>query len=291
MPFLLLLLLVLPLSNRVSSEESRLEEEKYESENLNGIDKKVDELMQRMERMDISWELEKADLEKKLETKNEEVENLQKRMKEGELQLESRVEELKKNQNQEIKSLKKQVTEIESKVEEVASLKSEMRADVKEEVDKGLRDLPFEMVCAYKGSTGTVGVINYDYITVEFNNSNRPGGADGRMNIKTGVFTTVTSGYYMITYSATVDVHPGEYTDMWLHHNGDGVEESRFVTLMHVGSGNDYIGDQGSRTVILHLLAGDTLELRTQGNRLFANSDVVNRITLCLYMVPAPYGL
>merc|ERR1712037_19836 len=36
------------------------------------------------------------------------------------------------------------------KVEEVASLKSEMRADVKEEVDKGLRHLPFEMVCAYK---------------------------------------------------------------------------------------------------------------------------------------------
>ena len=58
MPLLILLLLVLPLSNRVSSEESRLEEEKYESENLNGIDKKVDELMQRMERMDISWELE-----------------------------------------------------------------------------------------------------------------------------------------------------------------------------------------------------------------------------------------
>merc|ERR1712037_716516 len=137
MPLLLLLLLVLPLSNRVSSEQSRLEEEKYKSENLNGIDKKADELMQRMERLDISWKLEKADLEKKLETKNAEVENLQERVKEGEVQFESRVEGLilrtqRKNENQ-----------------EVASLKSEMRADVKEEVDKGLRDLPSEMVCAY----------------------------------------------------------------------------------------------------------------------------------------------
>merc|ERR1712037_1009064 len=261
MPLLLLLLLVLPLSNRVSSEQSRLEEEKYKSENLNGIDKKADELMQRMERLDISWKLEKADLEKKLETKNAEVENLQERVKEGEVQFES-------------------------KVEEVASLKSEMRADVKEEVDKGLRDLPSEMVCAYKGSTGTVGVINYDRITMEFNNSNRPGGADGRMNIETGIFTTVTSGYYIVTYSATVDVIPEEYTSMYLHHNGAAVEESRFVTLMHVGSGDNYIGDQGSRTVILHLLEGDTLDLRTQ-----YNSDVVYRITLCLYMAPAPYSL
>jgi len=255
MPLLLLLLLVLPLSNRVSSEQSRLEEEKYKSENLNGIDKKADELMQRMERLDISWKLEKADLEKKLETKNAEVENLQERVKEGELQFESRVEGLilrtqRKNENQEIASLKKQVTEIESKVEEVASLKSEMRADVKEEVDKGLRNLPFEMVCAYKGSTGTVGVINYDRITMEFNNSNRPGGADGRMNIETGVFTTVTSGYYIVTYSATVDVLHGEYTSMYLHHNGAAVEESMFRSSMYVGTGDNYIGDQGSRTVV-----------------------------------------
>ena len=136
------------------------------------------------------------------------------------------------------------------KVEEVASLKSEMRADVKEEVDKGLRDLPFEMVCAYKESTGTVGVINYDRITMEFNNSNCPGGADGRMNIKTGIFTTVTSGYYIVTYSATVDVLPGEYTSMYLHHNGVQVEESMFRSSMYVGSGDNYIGDQGSRTVV-----------------------------------------
>merc|ERR1712110_1054951 len=124
MCLLLLLLLVLPLSNRVSSEQSGLEEEKYKSENLNGIDKKVYELMQRMERMNISWKLEKADLEKKLEAKNAEVENLQKRMMEGEVQFESRVEGLilrtqTKNENQ-IASLKKQVTEIESKVEEVS---------------------------------------------------------------------------------------------------------------------------------------------------------------------------
>ena len=74
------------------------------------------------------------------------------------------------------------------------------------------------------------------------------------MNIETGVFTTVTSGYYIITYSATVDVHPGEYTQLWLFHNGVQLEEGQFATDMHVGDIGDYIFDQGSRTVVTTLL-------------------------------------
>ena len=70
------------------------------------------------------------------------------------------------------------------------------------------------------------------------------------MNIETGVFTTVTSGYYIVTYSATVYVLHGEYTSMYLHHNGAAVEESMFRSSMYVGSGDNYIGDQGSRTVV-----------------------------------------
>merc|ERR1712210_325814 len=269
MPLLLLLLLVLPLSNPVSSRPSRLEENMKEekSEKLNDIDKKVEKLIQRMERMDI--------LDKKLETKNVEMENLQQQVKEGELQFENRVEE------------------------EIASLKSELTMqigeEVKKEVDKvlptaveqGLRDLPFEMVCAYRGTwTAANSIVNYDRISVEFNNSDRPGGGDGTMNIETGVFTTVTSGYYIVTFSAYVYVHPGEYTVMYLYHNGVAVEESRFYTEMHMGSSGDYIFDQGSRTVILHLLAGDTLDLRTTFNEYY-----VEMITLCLYMAPAPYVL
>ena len=39
-----------------------------------------------------------------------------------------------------------------------------------------MKDLPFEIVCAYKDRWDTVGVIDYDRITLEFNNSDRPGG-------------------------------------------------------------------------------------------------------------------
>ena len=70
------------------------------------------------------------------------------------------------------------------------------------------------------------------------------------MNIETGVFTTITSGYYIVTFSAFVPVPAGELTIMFLHHNGVKVEESMFATSMNVGSGDDWIRDQGSRTVV-----------------------------------------
>merc|ERR1712037_733688 len=272
MPLLLLLLLVLPLSNPVSSRPSGLKENMKEekSEKLNDIDKKDEKLIQRMERMDI--------LEKKLETKNVEVENLQKLVKEGEVL----------NTLKEVASLKSELTM------QIADLQNQCKAEVKKEVDKvlptaveqGLRDLPFEMVCAYQSEWDKDGVVNYNQISLEFNNANRPGGGDGTMNIETGVFTTVTSGYYIVTFSAYVSVYPGEYTSMLLYHNGVQLEESRFVTKMGVGSGDNYIIEQGSRTVILHLLAGDTLDLRTT-----YNDGYVSHLTLCLYMAPAPYGL
>ena len=247
MSFLLLLHLLLHLC--VSAKQSRLEEmvkddleeTVYKSGKLNNDQDKDDKLMQRVERMEISWKAENAHLENKLEAKNVEVENLQEQLKEVKVQfteIESRMEEVmlstqKKNENT---------------VEEVASLKSEMRAEVKKEVDKGLRDLPFEMVCAFKHRWEEAeSVITFDQITVEVDNSNKPGGGDGTMNIETGVFTTVTSGYYIVTYSANVNVLPGEYTNMWLYHNGVAQEASCSWT---VERGGDFIDDQSSRTLV-----------------------------------------
>ena len=70
------------------------------------------------------------------------------------------------------------------------------------------------------------------------------------MNIETGVFTTVTSGYYIVTFSAYVGLNFGEVTDMWLSHNGVTVEESYLHAKMGVGSGDDFIYNHASRTVV-----------------------------------------
>merc|ERR1719184_131830 len=102
------------------------------------------------------------------------------------------------------------------------------------------------------------------------------------MNIETGIFTAITSGYYTITFSARADVHPDEYSFMYLYHNGAKVNESMWETYLGGGdTGVTYMADQGSRTVILHLMVGDTVDLRTKNN-----SDGFYATTLCLYMAP-----
>ena len=107
------------------------------------------------------------------------------------------------------------------------------------------------MVCAYQDSTGATGIVSCDNITVEFNNSDQEGGADGTMNIETGVFTAVTSGYYIVTFSAYAKVGVFSYTGMSLYHNGVEVEESGWQTALYAGSSaEDHIWDQGSRSVV-----------------------------------------
>ena len=111
MSYLLLLLLVLPLSNCESVKQSGLEdainidpeEKMYNSEKLNNVTEKEDELIQRI-----------------LEIKDVEIETLRQQLKEVKVQfakMESRMED----QNQEI-----------------TSLKSEMKAEVKKELNSVL---------------------------------------------------------------------------------------------------------------------------------------------------------
>jgi len=130
-----------------------------------------------------------------------------------------------------------------------------------------LRDLPYVMVCSYQDYWDTdSSTITYDSILSEYNNADKPDGGDGKMDITTGQFTCLTSGYYTINYSGRARVHSGEAVYVYIYHNGEKVEESQW---------NSYIGvfgatvtgvtmdDQGSKTVILHLAVGDTVELKT----------------------------
>ena len=180
---LLLLVLVLPLTNCKSSNETvkdDLEDTMYKKEKVGGIEDKVEEL------------------EKKLDTKNMEVENLQKRLTE----------------------LTEEVMKMKNQKQDVARLKHEVRTEVRkqvEQVEQELKELPYEMVCAYCNYCNWENdIVSYDNITVELNNSDQEGGADGTMNIETGVFTAVTSGYYIVTFSAYAKVRIFSYTGMSL---------------------------------------------------------------------------
>ena len=93
------------------------------------------------------------------------------------------------------------------------------------------------------------------------NNAYHSAGGDGSMDIKTGVFTALTSGFYIITYSASARVRPGESTDMNIHRNGESVEESRWLTMMASDGAASYIDDQGSRTVVGSIIQNFPLHL------------------------------
>merc|ERR1712080_245629 len=147
-----------------------------------------------------------------------------------------------------------------------------------------VKDLPYVMSCAYQdGWSRASSTITYDSLLSDYNNADKPNGGDGRMDITTGVFTCLTAGHYTVTYSGHVRVDPGEDVSIYLHHNGERVEESQWYSYQSYENGG-VIYDQGSRTVILHLAVGDTLELRT--------SDCtagISRLTYCVFLAGWDY--
>merc|ERR1719370_1536291 len=119
------------------------------------------------------------------------------------------LENVLENKNLEVAKLERQVGEIGARVDE--GLKVQCGAELNKTLDEvlpkaiqeGLRDLPLVMVCAAVDGywNQAESVVTYDRIVSEHNNFDKPGGGDGMMDIETGVFTVLTSGYYIITYS------------------------------------------------------------------------------------------
>ena len=125
------------------------------------------------------------------------------------------------------------------------------------------------------------------------------GGGDGLMDIETGVYTVLTSGYYIITYSASAVAYTEESTHMFIRVNNGYLSETTWESHLGYGSANQ-IYDQGSRTTVgywlnhlYHFLlqyrllqAGDTVDLMTS----YLGHQGVYRITFCIYLTPIPYS-
>ena len=67
------------------------------------------------------------------------------------------------------------------------------------------------------------------------------------MDIATGVFTAMNSGYYIVTFGLTAFVEENEKTEIFIHHNGAEVAESEWAS----NGGSGWMQDQGSRTVVI----------------------------------------
>ena len=127
-------------------------------------------------------------------------------------------------------------------------------------VTKELRDLPYLTLCAYKSTTTTVGIITYDKFLTIFNNGDRPGGADGQLDLRTCVFTCLSAGIYSATFSGYAELDPAEAVRVFLFLNDVQVPESYWVAYTESGTIGGRLSVPGSRSLVcVHLPLPPTL--------------------------------
>merc|ERR1712037_145840 len=178
--------------------------------------------------------------------------------------------------------MERRVKELEDKMKEVKSeleaSTSKLRTDEEESSRKEVatnitltnpspRDLPIVLISARRHDPVTSPqTVTFESFLSNFNNANRPGGGDGVLDLDSGIFTCFTTGYYTVSFSAYASVgnaHGSPF--LYLYKNDVQLPESIWVfgsdALNDIGN----IGVTGSRILILHMDAGDTLELRLTG--------------------------
>jgi len=204
------------------------------------------------------------DIVKKMETKMEA---------ELDAKMEAKIETMKTEMETKMEAeletkLSKKDAEIQTKLDkkdaEIEIMKAEMEQKVESAalpgaVAEAVRDLPQLLVSVYQSSWSTAdATITFDSYISDYNT----GGGDGTLDLATGVFTCLTPGQYTITYSGQSVLNPGERNIIYLYVNGAQIWESRYIDYTDSGLGG-WITTQGSRSLILHLGLGHTLELRT----------------------------
>ena len=77
------------------------------------------------------------------------------------------------------------------------SMQSAKLAKLEEQLTK---ESAFLMTCATRNSMPPERntTITFDYLTADFNNADNMGGADGQLDISTGIFTCLTGGIYEV---------------------------------------------------------------------------------------------
>jgi len=203
---------------------------------------------------------EKKELEDRLEAKDKEVE--------------TRLQELADKTRELERKLKASISELRMEVKE-ESFKKESASNFSNSIaltKPSLRDLPIVIISAWQpNAIRSPRTVSFESFLANYNNGNRPGGGSGELDLDSGIFTCITPGYYTVSFSAYTDLVFDPYNCLYLYKNGVELPESRWF----VGT-NDPVtfGVTGSRILILHLDAGDTLELR------MTMAGYINRITL-----------
>jgi len=123
-----------------------------------------------------------------------------------------------------------------------------------------LKESPWIYACAAQAYISTVAqTITYNNLISASTNIGGPG-----LDVSTGVFTSGYPGDYTAAWSLRSDNdYHNDAVSIYLRKNGMSIAESYHWSQYGDSSGG-FVGDQGGRTLVLHLDRGDTLELYCQ---------------------------
>ena len=214
---------------------------KMKAAKMEEVEEKVQEMRAEMMEKDRKME----EMEKKVDVMREEMRE----------EMQAKVDVMREEMREEMREVMREEmgekdNKVKTQLDVLEARNTELTTKLREVDQKSPRDLPFILTCAYKHDWSTPGAtITYDRLTVDYNNSGRPGGGDGDMDISTGKFTALTPGHYTVTYSGIAKVDPGEYVNFQLMKNGKSVGTEGWWESYSSSNGGR-ISDEGSRTVV-----------------------------------------
>ena len=237
------------------------------------------------------------------------VENLEFRLRDVETRVHEKLEAKDKEMETRLGEMEDKIKEGEKRERELEASVSKLKIEVEESLRKeivsnlsnsalakpSLRDLPIVLISAWRADELTYPqTVTFDSFLTNFNNADRPGGGSGVLDLDSGVFTCLTPGYYTVSYSAYARSGPDyTYQDIFMYKNGLQLPESFWHFGQNDGALRDNVGVTCSRILvcafpyndnvdtqvvicqtihpqILHLDAGDTLELRMTAGELIS---------------------
>ena len=165
--------------------------------------------------------------------------------------MEERMDEMKVEMKEELEEKKTELREEMKEKEAVLRKELASKEEVGMAVTQGLRDLPYLTLCSYKFRfEAASSTIPYDSFLTDFTNGDRPGGADGQLDLETGVFTCLSAGIYSVTFSGFARLEPATAVAVWLYLNGVKVPESLWETYAYYGAIDGRLSVPGSRSLV-----------------------------------------
>ena len=115
-------------------------------------------------------------------------------------ELRDRLEELEQENFELIRGLEARDRVLEEQVKELEKKNSMQSAKLAKLEEQLTKEAAFLMTCATRNSMPPERntTITFDYLTADFNNADNMGGADGQLDISTGIFTCLTGGIYEV---------------------------------------------------------------------------------------------